>query len=216
MNIKSVSATVLTINLVALFCFGCGPAATSSSTVTTTTTSVQQSTTSTVSTQQTTSTMSTTSVQQTTSTTPVSTTSTTKSSSTTTVSTTPTLPEVELVFPDVQRVSAEDLKKMIETKADFVLVDAESADVYAAGHIPGAINIPYNPIDTTFMDLRLIGLPSNKTIVFYCQCNDEASSGAIAMEAARMGLKLSNLRALRGGYGWWITLAYPIETGAAQ
>ena len=121
-----------------------------------------------------------------------------------------TLPDVELAFPEVPRISVEELKKLIDDKADFMLVDVEDPSVFAGEHIVGAINIPYNPIDTTNTELKLIGLPKDKLIVFYCNCPGEESSAAVAKLAVGMGLMMGNIKVLRGGFGWWVTLNYPI------
>ena len=92
----------------------------------------------------------------------------TNTSTTLTSTQTPTLPDVELLFPEVQRITADDLKKLIDNRLDFVLVDTRANNIFAAGHIIGATNITSNILDPTVTELKLIGLPDNKLIVFYC------------------------------------------------
>jgi len=63
-------------------------------------------------------------------------------------------------------IGAEELKKMMDAKKQLTVVDTRTAQEFAQGHIPGAINIPpekVNGIDTL--------LPKNKTVsvVFYCR-----------------------------------------------
>jgi rhodanese-related sulfurtransferase len=60
------------------------------------------------------------------------------------------------------------LKKLIDDKSDFVLVDTRAGSVFTTGHIIGSINITTNLLDPTSTELKLIGLPGNKLIVFYC------------------------------------------------
>jgi rhodanese-related sulfurtransferase len=47
---------------------------------------------------------------------------------------------------------------------DVVLLDVRPAPEYQAGHIPGAISIPYDELPE-----RLAELPTGKTIVAYCR-----------------------------------------------
>ncbi len=47
----------------------------------------------------------------------------------------------------------------------ITLVDVRPAEQYTAGHIEGAVNVPYDPIKNS---IDLSGLPHNKAIIFYC------------------------------------------------
>jgi rhodanese-related sulfurtransferase len=70
-------------------------------------------------------------------------------------------PQQEM-FPEI---STAELKKLVDGGINFFLVDSRTAEEYAEGHIPGAVNIP--PERDTFFP----GLPKNKYIrmVFYCR-----------------------------------------------
>lgn len=63
-------------------------------------------------------------------------------------------------------ISAEELKKTLDAKKQIVLVDSRTEQEYAQGHIPRAINIPPEKVNT-------IGplLPKNKAvqIIIYCR-----------------------------------------------
>lgn len=63
-------------------------------------------------------------------------------------------------------ISAEELKKMMDTKKQIVLVDSRTEQEFAQGHIPQAINIP--PEKVNAMGTLL---PKSKTVplVFYCR-----------------------------------------------
>jgi rhodanese-related sulfurtransferase len=88
--------------------------------------------------------------------------------------------------------------------ADFVLVDTRSRDDYAAGHLPGAISLPYREIDDATLDV----LPRHRTIVTYCWspgCN-AATRGAAALAA--LGYRVKEML---GGIEYWQREGYPIE-----
>ncbi|MGD2080808.1 MAG: rhodanese-like domain-containing protein [Nitrospirota bacterium] len=71
-------------------------------------------------------------------------------------------PQQEM-FPEI---STAEVKEMVDGGENFFLVDARTAEEYAQGHIPGAVNIPPGKF-------RFIAglLPKNKSIpvVFYCR-----------------------------------------------
>ena len=77
--------------------------------------------------------------------------------------------EEMLPHPEVGRISCEDLKQMIDTKQDVVIVDTRDALSYEDAHIPTAINVYYDPIaDPTTRQMTLVALPMNREIVIYC------------------------------------------------
>ena len=76
---------------------------------------------------------------------------------------------VVLAHPEVPRITVEELKRLIDSKADIVIVDTRDSVSYDFGHIPGAINIYYDPNgDPTDREMTLVALPANKLIAFYC------------------------------------------------
>ena len=76
---------------------------------------------------------------------------------------------VVLAHPEVLRITAEELKQLIDAKADIVIVDTRDSLSYDFGHIPGAINIYYDPNgDPMTREMTLVALPYDKDIIFYC------------------------------------------------
>lgn len=64
------------------------------------------------------------------------------------------------------RISQDALLQRIEAKdASLIVLDVRTPEEFAAGHVPGAINIPY-----THLPARISELPSvsEKDIVVYC------------------------------------------------
>ena len=78
----------------------------------------------------------------------------------------------------------------------FVLVDVRGPDKYEAGHVPGAINIPYRKI----IESRMAPYPPGTLFVVYCDgvhCNG-ATRGAIRMAALGRPVK----KMVGGLHGW--------------
>ncbi len=117
----------------------------------------------------------------------------------------------EVVLPNIPRVTAEELKQMIDKGADFVTLDVRDSGSYEAGHIKGAVNIYYDPTaDPTDRQMMLIALPMDKLIVTYCDCTDDASSAKIADELYKLGYDRDKVKVLSGGSLRWVELKYPM------
>lgn len=108
---------------------------------------------------------------------------------------------------DLQRITPEDLKVLIEGRADIVVVDANPKAGYDFGHIPGAVNLPW---ETKIGDPG--NLPKDKLLILYCPCAHEEDAGDVAMQLIqRFGYK--NIMLLQGGSLRWAELEYPLEKG---
>ena len=83
---------------------------------------------------------------------------------------TPPSPEVlaqeGFAFPEMPRITCEQLKQMMDEGEDIVLVDTRVTLVYDLGHLPEAINIPMEPEELATVKLQT--LPTDKLIAFYC------------------------------------------------
>ena len=65
---------------------------------------------------------------------------------------------------DVPRVSLDDAKAAAEN-GTAVIVDVRSAESFASGHIPGAVNIPLSLIEA---DPTALDLEKDEWIITYC------------------------------------------------
>ncbi len=91
--------------------------------------------------------------------------------------------------------------------ADFVLLDVRSPGLFAAGHVPGAINLPHGKITET----RLSGWPQGTLFVVYCagpHCNG-ADRGALRLARLGRAVKL-----MVGGITGWVDEGFDLATGA--
>lgn len=85
------------------------------------------------------------------------------------------------------------------------LLDVRPADEYAAGHLPGAVNVPLAELGR-----RLRTLPRRRTIVAYCR----GPYCVLAFDAVAT-LRARGFRALRleTGFPQWQAAGLPVETG---
>lgn len=63
-----------------------------------------------------------------------------------------------------ERIPLEEFKNLFDSQADIIIVDTRSLENYEAGHIPGAISMPY-PDEIRARNQKL---PRDKTIILYC------------------------------------------------
>ena len=90
----------------------------------------------------------------------------------------------------------------------FVLLDVRSPDLFAAGHVPGATNLPHRKIIRS----RMREWPEGMLFVTYCagpHCNGAARG---ALRLARLGLPV---KIMAGGITGWTDEGFALETGFA-
>lgn len=115
----------------------------------------------------------------------------------------------EIPFPQVPRISAEELKRMLDQKAKVVLVDTRDSLTYDDGHINGAVNIFYDPtVDPREREASLSALPQETLLVLYCECNNEEDSAPMVVEFWNLGYDHDKVKALKGGSIRWRQLKY--------
>jgi phage shock protein E len=106
---------------------------------------------------------------------------------------------------DTPRISQADLIKRIDAKDPALLVlDVRTAEEFATGHVPGAVNIPY-----THLPARISELPdvADKDIVVYCLTGVRAERAAARFK--ENGFR--RLLHLDGDMKQWKAQSRPIE-----
>lgn len=87
------------------------------------------------------------------------------------------------------------------------VLDVRPAEEYAAGHVPGAINVPLPELERHLKELN-----SKQEIVAYCR----GPHCVLAFDTvARLREKGLKARRLEDGYPEWKTAGLPVETGSA-
>lgn len=107
---------------------------------------------------------------------------------------------------DLEAVSREQLLERLAV-GDVVVLDVRPEPEYAAGHLPGALNVPLAELE-----LRLAQLPGDLTVVAYCR-----GPFCVTSDDAVRTLKAAGRRALRlvDGYPEWAAAGLPVEKASA-
>lgn len=97
----------------------------------------------------------------------------------------------------IREITPFDLKAVLESGNNLVVVDMRSQWEYQAGHIPGAINIFIQEIPTRFTELS-----ADANIVFQCwHGNTSLDASAFLIQ---QGWSESNVASLDGGIAGWV------------
>jgi rhodanese-related sulfurtransferase len=85
---------------------------------------------------------------------------------------------------------------LLSGKRDYVILDVRAPEAYAAGHVPGAVNLPHGRI----IERNLAAFPPDAAFVVYCtgpHCN---GADKAAVRLARVNRKVKKM--LGGAEGW--------------
>ena len=91
----------------------------------------------------------------------------------------------------------------------FVLLDVRSPARFAAGHVPGALNLPHGKI----VESKLAGYPVGTLFVTYCagpHCNGAARG---ALRLARLGRPV---KLMAGGVTGWLDEGYTLSSAEPE
>lgn len=91
--------------------------------------------------------------------------------------------------------------------ADFVLIDVRGPQLYAAGHVPGAINLPVGKMTET----RLGQWPSGTLFVVYCagpHCNGADKA------AVHLAMRGRSVKIMIGGVTGWADEGFAFAIGS--
>jgi rhodanese-related sulfurtransferase len=116
------------------------------------------------------------------------------------------VPAVAVVqdLASVPRIAIDELKTLMARK-QVVLVDVRDPMAFGQGHLPGAVNVPFDflpeYVEKWKQDKRLV--------VTYCACLNEGTAANAALDMNAFGLK--NVKALLGGYNEWVRRGERIE-----
>ncbi len=105
----------------------------------------------------------------------------------------------------VELITAEELKKLIDARADIMVVDTQGEGIYDMKHIKGAINFTWAPVIR-----EPINLPRGKLLILYCGCVGEEASKDVARQLI-LNWGFKQIKVLDGGFSRWFSLGYPTE-----
>lgn len=120
-------------------------------------------------------------------------------------------------------VTTEWLDNGINTTSNLIVIDIRSRDEYLRGHIPGAINVPFDPlksawsivkdellleippVDEFFQTIGSVGITQNSIVIIVNKVDttfNRADAVRAAVELIYAGL--DNVAILDGGYNKWV------------
>ena len=105
------------------------------------------------------------------------------------------------------RVSGTDLLHLMHHADDeLVILDVRTPAEFAAGHVPGAKNIPHDQVAARLTELVPL---RDKTVVLYCRSGRRSASAAAVLRSAGF----SSLKQLEGDFPGWEAANHPVERG---
>jgi len=103
------------------------------------------------------------------------------------------------------KIRREELKKKIDRRDDFILVDARNSDSFREEHIKGAISLPLSEVEERAERL----LRKSDEIVVYCSSFACPASANEVEKLKQMGFK--NVKHYAGGIEDWKNAGHPTE-----
>jgi rhodanese-related sulfurtransferase len=103
----------------------------------------------------------------------------------------------------IKEVSTGDAQGMLGKR---VVIDVREYDEYAAGHLPGAINIPRGILE---FKIGMVPECANKDGAFLIYCRTSGRAALSAVQLQRIGY--SNIISMGGGFEAWNNEGRPTE-----
>ena len=92
--------------------------------------------------------------------------------------------KVQAAQKQVKTIGIEEYRKVVESPGPALIVDVREPQEYAAGHVPGAINIPRGVLE--FQIWKQVGFPANtemdRPVYLQCQSGNRASLAAQSLD----------------------------------
>ncbi|OGP91078.1 MAG: hypothetical protein A2157_19705 [Deltaproteobacteria bacterium RBG_16_47_11] len=104
----------------------------------------------------------------------------------------------------IKVVKAEDVKAAIDKKEKAVILDVRDPGEYAAGHLPGAINISRGTLE-----FNIFGKVSDQSAKIYVYCKTAGRSTLATKTLNDLGYK--NAVLMDAQFEDWIKAGYPVE-----
>jgi hypothetical protein len=105
---------------------------------------------------------------------------------------------------NITEISPQDLKKLLDGKQSFTLIDVREKEELSSGKIPKAVHLSKGVIER---DIENIVTSNNMPIILYCRSGFR--SVLVADTLQKMGF--TNVLSLSNGYQGWIDNGLPLE-----
>ena len=91
-----------------------------------------------------------------------------------------------------------------QTACGALLIDVREPDEFAAGHVPGAVNVPRGMLEFRIADLQPDG---NAPVLVYCKTSGRAALSCQSLAS----LGYTQLRSVAGGFDQWLAEGFLVE-----
>ncbi|NWG04915.1 MAG: hypothetical protein HXY44_18840 [Syntrophaceae bacterium] len=105
---------------------------------------------------------------------------------------------------EINKVPATDVKAAIDKKEKVVILDVRDPNEYAAGHLPGAINVSRGTLE-----FNIWSKVSDQNAKMYVYCKTAARSALATKTLKDLGYK--NAILMDVAFEDWIKAGYPVE-----
>jgi molybdopterin/thiamine biosynthesis adenylyltransferase/rhodanese-related sulfurtransferase len=103
----------------------------------------------------------------------------------------------------IREVPIDDVKRLIDQRTPFKLIDVRESDEYAGGRLPGAISVPRG-----YLELRIEEKAArDEPLILYCAGGTRSALAAKTLQ--EMGYQ--NVASMIGGFNRWSDAAYPVD-----
>jgi len=95
--------------------------------------------------------------------------------------------KIQMAQKHINTIGMEEYRKVVESPGDALIVDVREPQEYAAGHVPGAINIPRGVLE--FQIWKHVGFPAQAAMEkpLYLQCQSGNRASLAAQSLAELG-----------------------------
>lgn len=105
----------------------------------------------------------------------------------------------------MQQISADEVKKIMETSSDYVLLDVRTVDEYKRGNIQNSIHIP---LDILPKEVEKIISDKQTQLIVYCLSGSRSIVAASILES----LGYTHVQNMTSGLLAWRAKGYPLIT----
>jgi len=104
--------------------------------------------------------------------------------------------------PEAPSIAPSELSARRASGEAPVVIDVRTPEEYAAGHIPGALNIPFDQVAQ-----RISEVEAPHGVALYCMVGPRARKG----ESALLSTGYTSVLHLEGGLAAWEAAGFPVE-----
>ncbi len=109
-------------------------------------------------------------------------------------------------------IGIDELRRLYDENA-VVIIDARAPGAFEEGHIPGAVNIPYDQLPD-YLETLQSEVFTDDAVICYCWGPDCDFSDQLATELLIMGYE--NVKVFTGGWDEWTAAGHPTEGTAVE